>query len=73
MKNSKIKRTYYGKMLKGEFVPNERYLKLTKKGKPTLGIETEPDENIVEKALRKRSNIKDKKGATVRWLLCLLS
>jgi len=28
-----IRRTYYGKIIKDEFVPNERYLKLTKKKK----------------------------------------
>ena len=52
-------------MIKGEFVPNERYLKLTKKEKINLGIEAEPDENIVEKVLRKKSNMEDKKGATI--------
>ena len=64
-KLSKDIRTQYGKILDDVFIPNNTYLALTKKEKKQLGIETAPDENIVEKALRKQSSMEDKKQSQI--------
>ena len=51
-KLSKDLRTYYGKIVNEHFIPNKTYLNLSEKEKLELGLESNPQESPIEKAVR---------------------